>query len=107
LKGANAPAHATIENSKPAAASNQAVVVAFKYEIHCSLFLDHEETVESILANTLGNHLSIIPVPEEAWQTIRSDYLSNQDQDEPEEQKEDEPIITEAQELFGDDMVEV
>ena len=107
LKGANAPAHATIQNSKPAAASNQAVVVAFKYEIHCSLFLDHKETVESILANTLGNHLSIIPVPEEAWQTIRSDYLSNQEKDEPEEQKEEEPIVTEAQELFGDDIVEV
>ena len=107
LKGANAPAHATIQNSKPAAASNQAVVVAFKYEIHCSLFLDHKETVESILANTLGSHLSIIPVPEEAWQTIRSDYLSNQEKDEPEEQKEEEPIVTEAQQLFGDDIVEV
>ena len=107
LKGANAPAHATIQNSKPAAASNQAVVVAFRYEIHCSLFLDHKETVESILANILGNHLSIIPVPEEAWQTIRSDYLSNQEKDEPEEQKEEEPIVTEAQELFGDDIVEV
>src|SRR5699024_4505500 len=32
LKGANALAHATIQNSKPAAASNQAVVVAFKYD---------------------------------------------------------------------------
>lgn len=107
LKGANAPAHATIQNSKPAAASNQAVVVAFKYDIHCSLFLDHKEMVESILANTLGNHLSIIPVPDEAWQKIRSDYLSNQEKEEPEEQKEEEPIVTEAQELFGDDIVEV
>lgn len=107
LKATNAPAHATIQNSKPAAASNQAVVVAFKYEIHCSLFLDHKETVESILANTLGNHLSIIPVPEDAWLKIRSDYLSNQEKEEPDEVKEEEPVVTEAQKMFGEDFVEI
>ncbi len=49
----NAPAHATIQDSKPVAASKDALVVAFKYEIHCSLFLDHKQTIESVLANTI------------------------------------------------------
>src|SRR5699024_3689029 len=41
LKDASAPAHATIQDSKPAAASDNTLVVAFKYDIHCSLFLDN------------------------------------------------------------------
>src|SRR5699024_3918041 len=47
LKTMNAPAHATIQDSKPAAASDDTVVVAFKYEIHCSLFLDNQDVIES------------------------------------------------------------
>ena len=54
LKKASAPAHATIQDSKPAAASNEALVVAFKYEIHCSLFLDNREMVESVISNDTG-----------------------------------------------------
>src|SRR5690625_856008 len=108
LKRTNAPAHATIQDSQPVAASDQAIVVAFKYEIHCSLFLDHKEMVESVLANTLGNHLVIVPVPEAAWLDIRQDYLNNnQEEKEPTETEEDDPVVTEAQKMFGEDVVEV
>src|SRR5699024_6875422 len=79
LKQTNAPAHATIQDSKPAAASGDAVVVAFKYEIHCSLFLDHKTVVESILTNVTGQSLPIIPIPEEDWYTLRNDYIQKQD----------------------------
>src|SRR5699024_4758934 len=46
LKNTSAPAHAKIVDSKPAAASSTALVVAFKYEIHCSLYLDNKELAE-------------------------------------------------------------
>lgn len=107
LKRTNAPAHATIQDSKPAAASNKELVVAFKYEIHCSLFMDHKEMVESILANTLSNHLPIIPVPEQNWLEIREQYLQNQEQTNPQEQQAEQPVVTEAQKLFGEDIVEI
>lgn len=108
LKNTNAPAHATIQDSQPAAASNEALVVAFKYEIHCSLFLDHKEVVESILANTISHHLSIIPIPEEAWLDLRQEYINNKEQSEPqEENRENEPIVEEAHKLFGEDIVEI
>src|SRR5690625_4219841 len=107
LKRTNAPAHATIQDSKPAAASNKELVVAFKYEIHCSLFMDHKEIVESILANTLSNHLPIIPVPEQNWLEIREQYLQNQEQTNPQEQQAEQPVVTEAQKLFGEDIVEI
>jgi len=107
LKRTNAPAHATIQDSKPAAASNKELVVAFKYEIHCSLYLDHREMVESILANTISNHLPIIPVPEQNWLEIREQYIQNREQTNPQEKQEEQPVVTEAQKLFGEDIVEI
>ena len=107
LKGTNAPAHATIQDSKPAAASGQALVVAFRYEIHCSLFLDHKEMVESILANTLSNHLPIIPIPEQDWVELRQEYLNSQEQKNPDEKESEQSVVVEARKLFGDDIVEV
>ncbi|RDW15275.1 DNA polymerase III subunit gamma/tau [Oceanobacillus arenosus] len=107
LKTMNAPAHATILDSKPAAASSSALVVSFKYEIHCSLFLEHRETVESVLASVLDKQLTIIPIPDREWTELRNDYINNHEK--PTEQKENEadPVVDEARKLFGEDLVEV
>lgn len=107
LKQTNAPAHATIQDSKPAAASQDALVVAFKYEIHCSLFLDHKEVVESILANVVQQHMTIIPIPEEDWYTVRSEYIQKQEETSPSAEKQADPIVEEAHKLFGEDIVEI
>src|SRR5699024_12192497 len=76
LKTTNAPAHATIQDSKPAAASDQALVVAFKYEIHCSLFLDNREMVESVLGDVVGKQLEIIPILDNDWHEMRYEYIN-------------------------------
>ena len=107
LKQMNAPAHATIQDSKPVAASSDALVVAFKYEIHCSLFLDHKQTIESVLANTLSHHLSILPVPEADWYSLRTEYLSEKEDAKEEKSEKQDPLVEEAVKLFGDDIVEV
>ncbi|WP_085993765.1 DNA polymerase III subunit gamma/tau [Oceanobacillus senegalensis] len=109
LKGMNAPAHATIQDSKPAAASDEALVVAFKYEIHCSLFLDHKDTVESVLASILNKQLTIIPIPEKDWQELRADFINKHEASGESTSKKDQstPLIDEAKKLFGDDLVEI
>ncbi|MFD2628092.1 DNA polymerase III subunit gamma/tau [Oceanobacillus kapialis] len=107
LKSSNAPAHATIQDSKPVAASDQAIVVAFKYEIHCSLFLDNRETVESVLASVLSKQLTIIPIPEKNWQEIRADYLSKQEKSNDSEEPQVDPLVEEARKLVGDDLIEI
>lgn len=110
LKAISAPAHATIQDSKPAAASDQAVVVAFRYDIHCSLFLDNRETVESALGSVLGKQLTIIPVPEQNWQTLRNDFINKQEKKTSEQvEKEDvkSPLIEEARKLVGDDLLQI
>ncbi|WP_368653516.1 DNA polymerase III subunit gamma/tau [Ornithinibacillus sp. 4-3] len=104
LKAINAPAHATIQDSKPAAASERGLVVAFRYEIHCSLFVDNREVIESTLENALGKRLSIVPIPAKDWPEVRKDYLANQDTPKQEEQ---DPLVEEARKLFGDELIEV
>src|SRR5699024_2272680 len=108
LKGADAPAHATIQDSKPAAASDEALVVAFRYEIHCSLFLDNRVKIESMLARTIGKQLTIIPIPGGDWQQLRSEYVNRQEV-KPAEQAENksDPFIEKARDLVGDDLLHI
>ncbi|MEN1966490.1 DNA polymerase III subunit gamma/tau [Lentibacillus sp. N15] len=109
LKAANAPAHASIQDSKPAAASEQELIVAFKYEIHCSLFLNHREMSEHVLEKAIGKHLTIIPIPDNNWQELRREYIQQQEQQspsQPEEQQVD-PLVEEARKLVGDELLEI
>lgn len=108
LKATDAPAHATIQDSKPAAASDQGLVVAFRYEIHCSLFLDNRETIETKLAEVIGKQLVIIPIPERDWQELRKEYVSKQEESAPKPQaKEADPFIEEARKLVGDELLQI
>ncbi|WLV24728.1 DNA polymerase III subunit gamma/tau [Aciduricibacillus chroicocephali] len=119
LKTASPPAHATILDSKPAAASDRALVVAFKYEIHCSLFMDNRELVENVLYQQLGKQLEIIPIPQEAWQELREQYLASHDKAQEHDGDASEgtegavqaeiadPLIEEARKLVGDDLLEI
>lgn len=107
LKKTNAPAHATIQDSKPAAASDKALVVAFKYEIHCSLFLDNRETVESVLAKSIGKELTIIPIPENNWQELRNEYINKQETSTDQQEETADPLVEEARKLVGDDLLEI
>ena len=111
LKQQNAPAHATVQDSKPSASSSSALILAFKYEIHCSLALDHQKTIESLLAELTGKQLTIIPIPDSNWQEIRQEYVHKQkqqssaDQEVKEENKD--PLVEEARKLVGDDLLEI
>lgn len=110
LKGANARASATIVDSKPVAASNDGLILAFKYEIHCSLFTSHKELAESILANILENHVKIIAIPEEDWLTTREQYIQSAGKQADTKEKTEEavqPHVEKAHQLFGDEIVEV
>ncbi|MFB1097125.1 DNA polymerase III subunit gamma/tau [Terribacillus sp. JSM ZJ617] len=109
LKRQSAPAHATILNSKPRAASQNALIIGFKYEIHCSLALEHKDTIESLLAERIGHQVTVIPIPEANWTELREDFLKNQKQDDSsgDGKQEEDPIIAEARKLVGDDLLEI
>ncbi|MYL50649.1 DNA polymerase III subunit gamma/tau [Halobacillus litoralis] len=121
LKRTNAPAHATLLNSKPRAASSKALVLAFRYDIHCSLASEHQKTIEPLLTEFIGKPLTIIPIPEQNWQEIREEYVRKQKQSSdggsgiegeesetsPSQAGEEDPLVSEARKLVGDDLIEV
>ncbi|WP_017185079.1 DNA polymerase III subunit gamma/tau [Alkalibacillus haloalkaliphilus] len=116
LKKTSPPAHAKLVNSQPKAASSQNLILAFKFEIHCSLIQENQEMVETVLSDYIGKRITIIPIPEEEWKPIREDFLSQQSEqgegDEDEESHQNtstdgDQLISEAQKLVGDDLIEI
>ena len=105
---------ALLKEAEPVAASDQALVIKFKYEIHCQMAMDNAkfiETMTTIVDNLIGKRVQVTGVPEEQWQQIRESFLHSHrdDHDEAGEIGEpvEEPIIAEAKKLFGEDLIEV
>ncbi len=112
LKQSSPPAHARLMNSKPRAASDHAIVLSFKYEIHCSLALENQQVIQQLLTDHLGKEVQIIPIPEDNWQELREEYVQKQrQQDQPPEDGEvepqEDPLIAEARKLVGEDLLEI
>ncbi|MYL34400.1 DNA polymerase III subunit gamma/tau [Pontibacillus yanchengensis] len=115
LRQASPPAHARLMNSKPRAASDRAIVLSFKYEIHCSLALENQQIIQQLLTEFMGNEITIIPIPEDNWQELREEYVRKQrQQDDPSEgvgeaaeEVQEDPFISEARKLVGDDLLEI
>src|SRR5690625_2859633 len=107
LKSLNPPAHAVMQDSKPRAASSDAIVTAFKYERHCSIFLEHKEVVESLLQQMLNKSVTMIPIPEENWLQLREEYIKSQGRLNENTPQKESKLVQEARKLVGDDLLEV
>src|SRR5699024_8642878 len=110
LKTRSARAHETIQDSKPTAASESALIVALKYEINCWMILDNQDIVEWIFSQEVGKQMDIITIPAQDWKELRSEYVTTQEQKSLEKTKEKEqsdPLIEEARKLVGDDLLEI
>ncbi|MCD5325579.1 MULTISPECIES: DNA polymerase III subunit gamma/tau [Pontibacillus] len=109
LRQTSPPAHARLMNSTPRAASDNAIVLSFKYEIHCSLALENQAIIQQQLAEFMGKEITIIPIPETNWQELREEYVQKQrQQDQPEEESQQEdPLIAEARKLVGDELLDI
>ena len=105
---------ALLKEAEPVAASDQAFVIKFKYEIHCQMAMENTkfiESISSILNNLIGKRMQAVGVPEEQWTQIRESFLNNHRDEHGEvgvagESTED-PIISEAKKLFGEDLIEI
>ncbi len=106
---------ALLNDAEPVAASDQAFVLKFKYEIHCQMAMNNQEFISGLKSTFLqitGNNYDIVGVPEDAWKKIREEYVSSQKADNDEEKSgqepaEEDPLIVKARELFGDELVEI
>ncbi|KKB35820.1 DNA polymerase III subunit gamma/tau [Bacillus thermotolerans] len=106
---------ALLNDAEPVAASKEAFVLKFKYEIHCQMASDNNQfmqAVSSILQELTSNVYQVVCVPEESWLSIRKNFISTQkagqdEQGESLKSEEEDPLIAEALKLVGEDLLEV
>lgn len=102
---------ALLIDAEPAAASQTAFILKFKYEIHCKMAMENQKFIDmtcTILEEITGRKLTFVGVPEDQWKQIREDFLQNQQQDDGEsEEKQEDPLIAEAMKLVGADLIEI
>ncbi|WP_318618166.1 DNA polymerase III subunit gamma/tau [Sporosarcina sp. YIM B06819] len=121
---------ALLEETEPVAASENAFVLKFKYEIHC-LMASENLSLRSGLSDALrsrtGKAYEVVYVPEEGWLQVRGEFIkknglakqqetSSLEEEAAEdmlsfvkeaEQENADPIVTEAEKIFGKEFIEV
>lgn len=125
---------ALLEETEPVAASDNAFVLKFKYEIHC-LMASENSSLRSGLSEALrsrtGKAYDVVYVPEEGWLKVREEFIRNnglmkqqdgsdeaagrENEDVEEvptfvqeaEQLNDDPIVAEAEKMFGKEFIQV
>ncbi len=104
---------ALLNEAEPVAASNNAFVLKFKYEIHCQMAMENNkfiEAISSILQEVTGIGYQTVGVPENQWNELREEFLKNNNMDSSDhshEEGEEDPIIAEAKKLVGIDLMEI
>ncbi|WP_342513904.1 DNA polymerase III subunit gamma/tau [Sporosarcina sp. FSL K6-1522] len=124
---------ALLEETEPVAASDSAFVLKFKYEIHCRMASENPSLrsgLSDALRSRTGKAYEVVYVPEEGWLKVREDFIRNSGlakQSEPNanssneeaaaegmlsfvkeaEQENADPLVTEAEKIFGKEFIEV
>lgn len=122
---------ALLNDAEPVAASSNAFVLKFKYDIHCQMAMENKTFSTSfpqLIASLTGTMYEVLYVPEENWLKIREDFIRQNGlkQGNPETQEEnsseptesmellqtmeqvsEDPLVVEAEKLFGKEFVEV
>ncbi|MGO1061157.1 DNA polymerase III subunit gamma/tau [Planococcus sp. FY231025] len=120
--------HAALLNeAEPVAASTDAFVLKFKYDIHCQMAADNQTfaaTFSQLLEQYTGKAYMPIFVPDESWLKIREEFIRSNglkagaEEKQPDSEDEhpfsaegaaaeEDPFISEAERLFGKDFVEI
>ena len=120
---------ALLNDAEPVAASSNAFVVKFKYDIHCQMVAENREFTMVFTQNfamSLGTTFEMLCIPEGQWLTLREEFIRDnglhqkKQGDTSIEMEETEPfleadihaasqdpLVIEAENLFGKDFVEV
>lgn len=113
---------AVMHVSKPVAASEDGVIVAFDYSFLFQKAQSDQELVDALengLDRVTGRSVKVVFVPENEWPQIRKDYLVGKQNNgntsevtgtETPESKQTEtvpPIVEKAEELFGSEILDI
>lgn len=122
---------ALFAEAEPVAASSSAFVIKFKYDIHCQMVAENKDltsTFSQILFQQMGIMYEILCIPESQWTVLRENFIREnglnlkKDQnagkvqesapeapyiDDAKEIESEDPIVKEAEKMFGKDFIEV
>jgi DNA polymerase-3 subunit gamma/tau len=66
--------------------------------------------VEGAVYSTIGKSLSMLSILDPEWQKLKADFIKEQQQGQPssdEQDKTEDPLISEAIKLVGNDLIEI
>lgn len=122
---------ALLEETEPVAASENAFVLKFKYEIHCQMASENTSLrsgLSEALFSRAGKAYEVIYVPEEGWLKVREDFIRNNHLSSKQtessndevmateathsfvqeaEQENADPFIMEAEKIFGKEFIQI
>ncbi|HWL13805.1 MAG TPA: DNA polymerase III subunit gamma/tau, partial [Ureibacillus sp.] len=125
---------ALLAEAEPVAASSSAFVIKFKYDIHCRMVAENREFTSlfaQAISQMTGTVYEILCIPENDWMTLRQNFIKENGLNQKKETSEDEPdsgesngleepfiddaqeiasedpLVMEAEKMFGKDFVEV
>lgn len=112
---------ALLNNAKPVAASKDALVIEFAYDILCERAEEDnilENKVNDYLEKVINKRIQLLYITSEEWPKVRKDYIEQMKNEKKEtkdlkeskdhnENKDEDEIISKAKEFFGEEMVEV
>lgn len=116
---------ALLNEAEPVAASSNAFVVKFKYDIHCQMVAENYEFTQMFtqtMASLVGAQYEMLCIPENQWFTLREQFIREKgmgqgapevaeavvsDPEETVQLAEEDPLVAEAEGLFGKEFVEV
>ncbi|GER68514.1 DNA polymerase III subunit gamma/tau [Weizmannia acidilactici] len=101
---------ALLNEAEPVAASPNAFVIKFKYEIHCQMAMENQKflhAITAVLSELTGTAYQAAGVPENEWNMIRENYIHHRKEETEEEKMPDDPVVSEAIKLVGSELIEI
>lgn len=116
---------AIMKASTPVAASKEGLIVSFDYDILCQKATNDETLIQKVgehIERLIGDRPSLICIPENRWQDMRTHYIeqvrsgqveapaetaAEEDQVDSVQAQKTEHVVSKAVELFGEQVVEV
>lgn len=110
LRKRKVSAHACLIDSQPVACSEDTFLLAFKYDIHCQMVNEskNREAVEEVVQEVFNKPLAMLVAPFKEWDELKSVYIEEQHGEGTEaKKKQEDPLIAEAEKLFGTKLIEI
>lgn len=112
IRSEKVSAYALLSGAEPVACSDQVFLLSFQHEIHRQMASqdNNRSYVEGAVYSTIGKNLSMLSILDPEWQKLKAEFIKEQQQGQPsseEQETKEDPLITEAIKLVGDDLIEI